>query len=112
LFGIGKTASGAGVHAVIVHFRYGSTDLERLFEVETRLEEAIAAARAGEFDGNEVAVDGSDGRLFMYGPDADRLYDVVRPILESVDFMRGATVELRYGPADGDAPEATRIIGE
>jgi hypothetical protein len=53
--------------AVIVHFTYGSTDLTALFELEERLEAVIAAARVGEYDGNEVAVDGSDGYLYMYG---------------------------------------------
>lgn len=62
-------------HAVIVQFRYGSTNLEPLFELEDRLENAIAAAGAGEYDGNEMAVDGEHGVLYMYGPDADRLYE-------------------------------------
>jgi hypothetical protein len=51
----------ASEHAVVVHFSYGSTDLSLLFELEEKLEAAIAKAAAGEFDGNEVAVDGSDG---------------------------------------------------
>jgi hypothetical protein len=85
-------------HAVIVHFEYGSTDLSRLFALEEQLEQAIAVAKAGEFDGNEVAADGSDGYLYMYGPDADRLFAAVRPALEGAGFMRGARVVLRYGP--------------
>lgn len=89
-------------HAVIVHFQYGSTDLSRLFQLEEKLEAAIAAASAGEFDGNEVATDGSDGFLYMYGPDADRLFEAVRPVLEAAPFMKGATARKRYGPpADG-----------
>jgi hypothetical protein len=90
-------------HAVIVTFAYiGSTDLDPLFALESQLESAISAARAGEYDGNEVAVDGSDGTLYMYGPDADKLFAVVRPVLEACTFMKGAAVKLRYGPpADG-----------
>jgi hypothetical protein len=89
-------------HAVIVHFDYGSTDLQPLFELEKRLEAAIAKADAGELDGNEVATDGSDGYLYMYGPDADALFLAVRPLLEACPFMRGARVRVRYGPpADG-----------
>jgi hypothetical protein len=89
-------------HAVLVHFAYGSTDLSRLFALEDRLEKAIAGAGVGELDGNEVAADGSEGSLYMYGFDADALFVVVRPILEATDFMRGARVQLRYGPpADG-----------
>jgi hypothetical protein len=90
-------------HAVIVKFAYiGSTDLDPLFALETQLESAITTAQAGEYDGNEVAVDGSDGTLYMYGPDADKLFAVIRPVLEACSFMKGAAVKLRYGPpADG-----------
>ena len=85
-------------HAVLVNFQYGSTDLSKLFALEERLEKAIAAAQAGELDGNEVAADGSDGTLFMYGPDADKLFAAIQPVLAAADFMRGARVTLRYGP--------------
>lgn len=89
-------------HAVLVHFAYGSTDLSRLIALEERLEEAIVAACAGELDGNEVAADGSDGTLYMYGPNADALFAAVRPTLEATDFMQGARVLIRYGsPAEG-----------
>jgi hypothetical protein len=38
----------------------------------------------------------------MYGPDGDRLFQVVEPVLKSAPFMRGAKVKIRYGPpADG-----------
>jgi hypothetical protein len=97
-----KSAPPVADHAVIVHFEYGSTDLQPLFELEKRLETAIAQARAGELDGNEVATDGSDGYLYMYGPQADALFQAVRPVLEACPFMRGARVRVRYGPpADG-----------
>jgi hypothetical protein len=79
-------------------FAHGSTDLSRLSALEEKLETAIATAQVGEYDGNEVAVDGSDGRLYMYGPDANQLFAVVKPILESSSFMRGAKATVRYGP--------------
>ena len=89
-------------HAVIVHFSYGSTDLSRLFKLEEKLEAEIANAKAGELDGNEVAVDGSDGYLYMYGPDGDRLFKVIEPLLKETPFMKGAKVKIRYGrPTDG-----------
>lgn len=98
-------------HAVLVHFAYGSTDLSRLFSLEERLEEVIAAAGVGEFDGNEVAVDGSDGTLYMYGPDADALFEAVRPTLEATDFMQGARVRLRYGPPEDGVREVEAVVG-
>jgi hypothetical protein len=98
-------------HAVIVTFAYGgSTDLDPLFALERQLESTIAAARAGEYDGNEVAVDGSDGTLYMYGPDADKLFAAVRATLEACSFMKGAVVKLRYGPpADGVVEREVRL---
>lgn len=96
--------------AVIVHFKYGSTDLTPLFNLERRLENAILKARAGEYDGNEVAIDGSEGYLYMYGPDADRLYEVVAPILTVEPFMEGAKVKKRYGPPQDGVREVTITI--
>ncbi|MGE0144376.1 MAG: hypothetical protein AB7I19_11355 [Planctomycetota bacterium] len=98
-------------HAVLVHFLYGSRDLSRLFALEERLEAAIASARVGEFDGNEVAADGSGGTLYMYVPDADALFAAVRPALEAADFMRGARVRLRYGPPQDGVREAEVVLG-
>jgi hypothetical protein len=72
-------------HAVIVYFQYGSTNLQPLFDLEDRLGTAIASAKAGKFDGDETAADGSDGYLYMYGPDADNLFKAVHPILTSCD---------------------------
>ena len=97
-------------HAVIVHFNYGSTNLDRLFTLEDKLEPAIAAANVGEYDGHEIATDGSDGYLYLYGPDADKLFDAARPILESTAFMRGATVTKRYGPPEDGVREANVTI--
>lgn len=89
-------------HAVIIAFRYGSTNLDRLFELEEQLELALSEAGVGEYDGNEIAVDGSDGTLFMYGPDADRLLQVIEPVVRPCPFMKGAHVRRRYGGPDSD----------
>ena len=97
----GKEVSGSSGnldHAVIAGFEYGSTDLDALFEVGRQLEAAIDEAGVGEFDGNEIAVDGSDGSLYMYGPDADKLFEVVRPVLERAECLREVVVRLQYGP--------------
>ena len=103
-------SSDSPEHAVIVYFQYGSTDLQRLFDLEENLESTISDAGVGEFDGHDIAQDGSDGYLYMYGPDADILFEVVKPILETTDFMNGAFVKLRYGPPQDGAPEVERVI--
>lgn len=96
--------------AVLVRFIYGQEGLDALFELEERLESAIGDADAGEYDGHEVAVDGSDGTLYMYGPDADQLLAAVLPVLTATEFMRNATVIRRYGPPEeGVREETTRL---
>lgn len=97
--------------AVIVRFSYGSKDLSRLFALESKLEAAISNAHAGEYDGNEVAEDGSDGILYMYGPDADRLFRTIEPILKATSFMNGAEVTVRYGASTNGVTERKITIG-
>jgi hypothetical protein len=92
-------------HAVMVRFDYGQTDLARLFELEDQLTAAIEASGVGLFDGDEIVTDGSDGTLFMYGPDADKLFEAVRPILTSTTIIRNLVATLRYGPPNEGARE-------
>lgn len=92
-------------HAVIVYFMYNDKNLNRLFALEDRLETTILKAKVGELDGNEVAVGGGDARIYMYGPDAGRLYKVIESVLKSTPFMRGAKAQLRYGPPGVGARE-------
>ncbi|MGZ3184999.1 MAG: hypothetical protein ACXU8N_21400 [Telluria sp.] len=118
ILGLAAATSGAPAgakdapleQAVIVHFKYGSTDLSPLFELEDRLESVISKAKVGEYDGHEIAVDGSDGRLYMYGPNADRLFEVVKPVLEAATFMKGAKVVKRYGPPGKDSREVSIVL--
>lgn len=98
-------------HAVIVRFNYGQTDLGPLFELEDLLIEAIESAGVGEYDGHEIAVDGSDGRLYLYGPDGDRLFETVRPALRSASCIHDAVATIRYGPAGENVEEKEVLIG-
>lgn len=92
-------------HAVIVHFIYYKDELDPLHELDTRLEKAIRESGVGYYDWHEIAMDDSDGFLYMYGPNAGELFKVVKPILEATDFTRGAVATLRFGPAGCEAKE-------
>ena len=114
IFGInfGKKVELKPEHAVIVNFDYGnSTDLTRLFNLEEDLESALDGGLIGEYDGNEIATDGSDGFLYLYGPDADALYNYIRPILLRHPFTNGARIKLRYGPPE-DGVRVVKFILE
>ncbi len=96
--------------AVMVHFSYGSTDLQPLRALEAQLEQALSSSGAGDFDGDEMAVSGKDGYLYMYGPSADRVVDVVLPILQGVQFMHGALVTKVYGELGSDARRHETVV--
>lgn len=92
-------------HSIIVTFynfaekfwREESRPLDPLFELEDELEERLQGNQAGELDGHEIALDGSDGFLFLYGPDADALYSVIEPVLRASLVTQGGHATLRYG---------------
>jgi hypothetical protein len=98
-------------HAVIILFQYGKSDLQPILDFKDKLERTINEARVGRLDGIDIAEGGGDGYLYMYGPDADRLFSVIRHILESSAFMNGATIRLRYGPPEVGVKEKEVKIG-
>lgn len=100
-------------HAVIAHLRlsdadYGTEDeREALFILEDRLAHAIGRARAGEFDGNEFG--GGECTLYMYGPDADALYNAIVPVLQMHPLARGGYAVKRYGDARDPNAREVRV---
>ncbi|NML34200.1 hypothetical protein HHL14_25640 [Paraburkholderia sp. G-4-1-8] len=80
-----------------VHFDYYPQDRPRIGALEHQLRHVIRRAGVGELGDSELHADGNDGYLYMYGPDADRLYAVTSPILQSSRLMKDAEVTKRYG---------------
>ena len=81
-----------------MHFEYGSTHFQYVYALGDQISLAITEARVGEYDGHKLPADGSEGRYFIYGPDAEAIYRVIGPILTASPLMRGATVTLHFGP--------------
>ncbi len=92
-------------HAVIVNFLYGMENLDPLHRLEDELRKSIDENSLGEYDGHEIATDYSDGILFMYGFNAETFFKTVQPILEKAEFMKGATVKMRFGPPEDGIKE-------
>ncbi|PZX39035.1 hypothetical protein LX97_02401 [Nonlabens dokdonensis] len=49
----------------------------------------------GEYDGHEMAMDQSDGSIYMYSKDAVALFNGVQTILRKKDFLKDAEVIIR-----------------
>jgi hypothetical protein len=97
-------------HAVIVQFNFPSGDLDRIMEVEDQLAKAVEGTSVGQFDGNEIAVDGRDNLFYMYGPDADKVYAAIEPVLLSSEMLSEGRVLLRYGPPGLDTKHKTIVL--
>jgi hypothetical protein len=109
LFGSRNSASaGPKQQEVEVHFAYGSTNFQYVYSLGDEIQNAIADAKVGEYDGHAIPADGSEGRYFVYGPDAEAIFKVIAPVLTSSPLMRGATVTLRFGPRRWGTPK--RVI--
>ncbi len=92
-------------HSVIIQFRYGLEELDPLHQLEMELTKLISEKGVGEYDGHEIAMDLSDGFLYMYGPNAEALFKGVQPLLERTEFMKGAIANLRFGPPEEGVSE-------
>jgi hypothetical protein len=73
--------------------------LDDLHALEKKLTRAIQSAHAGVFDEDEIAVDGSQGTVYMYGPNADALFAVVKPLVRSSTSLVKPVATILYGPA-------------
>jgi len=63
--------------------------------IEDRLIEVIERDGLGEFDGNETGP--TETTLFMYGPDAGRLFVGIEQTLRAYPLCQGARVVIRRG---------------
>src|SRR6516225_2769122 len=90
--------------SVRVHFKLGdrefgtSDERDRVHQLTARLDALIREHRAGEFDGDEFG--NGEGTLFMYGPDADRLFETVLPALKDWEALKGGYAIKRYAESN------------
>ncbi|HVR36430.1 MAG TPA: hypothetical protein VMS21_11330 [Methylomirabilota bacterium] len=71
------------------------------------LAEAIEEREAGDYDGDEFG--GGFCKLFMYGPDADKLFNAVRKRLLASPLSRGGHAVKLYGQATNADVKEVRV---
>ena len=96
-----RRSDGPAMQEVEVHFEYGSTNFQYVYALGDQIQIAIAEAKVGEYDGHALPADGSEGRYFIYGPDAEAIFKVISPVLEASPLMRGARSRCTSGRAAG-----------
>lgn len=87
--------------AVIVHLP-GSGLPDEVYEqydlstLEDQLRAVIEKRKIGEFDGNEFGP--NETVLYMYGPDAERLFREIEPVLRAYPLCKNGSASIRCGP--------------
>lgn len=84
-------------HLVKIYFDYGQTDLTPMHDLEDQLIEMVSQAGVGEVDGHDIAMDASHGFFYIYGPDAHKIMEVIRPALEAADCLKNVSATLSLG---------------
>lgn len=74
--------------------------------LEDKLEEALSGKGVGEYDGNEFGE--GEVVLYLYGPDAERLFSVIEGALRGYPLCQSARVVIRGG--EPGAPQRERRI--
>lgn len=83
---------------IFLQFSKGALDnekkLDAVFNLEDILTQAVELDGVGDFDGNEFCED--TVIFFIYGKDANKIQDVVAPIIEKVPYLQGSYTLKRY----------------
>ena len=99
LFGRRPTPK-ASQQALIIHLKMSSAngadeERARLHELEDKVIQSIDRSGEGEYDGNEIGE--GEYVLYLYGPDADRLWRIVQRHFQGSAIHRGSYARKRYG---------------
>lgn len=90
----------------------GADALDMLLALEMRLRRAMETTGTGEVDGHEIAMDDSEGSLWICGPDAKAMLKAALPIVCPSPLAPGGHVILCYGPRNETAQEETFLLGD
>lgn len=90
---------------VIVYFNHKIQDLIPWCEFIERLRLELDCSGAGEFVGDDMAIDGGDCEAIFRGADANALYEYLRPHLLPLSFLNSTAtrVALVYGELESSA---------
>lgn len=98
--------------SLIIRFQYCYEKLDALHDLEFYLDEFLENDPVGRIDGHEIAMEGVDGLLFLYGPDARKLFEKIEHILRLTPFTCEAEVFIRNGETEDECEEMYFIMGK
>lgn len=94
-----------GEQAVIICLQFPVGKLQEkkavdaLYDLDDIFCNIIQTSGTGTYDGHEFCEgpDEESVRFFMYGPDANRMYDEIKPILQALPRLQEVSIIKQYG---------------
>ncbi len=100
-------------YSIIIEFRYGIEEDEPFFDLCTKIHERMEKGDAhGNYDGNEIAMDNFDARLYFYTDDPQQTLSQIDDILKEYKFLIGARIHIRQGMNENSYTEVEIISPE
>jgi hypothetical protein len=101
------------VQHLILHFKHGIEDIIPWCEFIEKVRPQLAHSGAGEYESDDMAIDGGDCEAIFRGPDVKKLFAVLLPRFESLPFLRQSTTkaELVFGEIESSSERQTFGLG-
>jgi hypothetical protein len=97
-------------YTIIIEFRYGIEADEPFFDLCDKLHERMEKEDApGQYDGNEIAMDNFDARLYFFTDDPQAMLSFIDDILKEYNFLVGASINIRHGKTENAYTEVEII---
>lgn len=92
---------------LILHFTHAIEDIVPWSTFIEALRPQLARSGAGEFESDDMAIDGGDCKAVFRGPDAKALSTVLLPHFHNLPFLQKPTtkVELVFGEPGGSTKQ-------
>lgn len=76
--------------------------LDAIFDLDDIFRTILETSGIGTYDGHEFCESPEEEsvRFFMYGPDANRMYEEVKPILQSLPSLQEISIHKQYSPLE------------
>jgi hypothetical protein len=93
------------VQHLILYFEHGIEDIIPWCTLIEKLQPQLAQTGAGEFESDDMAIDGGDCEAIFRGTDVRELFAALLPHFQSLSFLRKptTTVELVFGEIDSSS---------
>jgi len=95
---------------LILYFRHDVRDLIPWSEFIETLRPVLALSGKGEFASDDMAIDGGDCEAIFRGPDVEALFEILRPQLRNLPFLRKSTTKVEFVFGELGSSAETKVV--